>query len=105
MVGTRRGLGFVSRSVALGGLRGILSGAVPPAGHGQGLGEGLYPILGPAEKAHPREEPIWDCSQRRRPAVARPAPGFTPHRRRLSERYVSKRGLCRLHVALDDVWP
>src|SRR5271166_3422263 len=105
MVGTCRGLGFLSRSVALRGICRILSGTVSAADDGEGLAEGLHRILGSPAFADSGEEQLWRGSQRRGSVVDGVAAGFSAKRKCLPERDLSQGCLCSADAAFDHVQP
>src|ERR1035438_8532378 len=56
MVGPCRGLGVLSRSMAVGRLCRVLRGSVSPAGGGRGLAERLHRVLGTPAPAYSGDE-------------------------------------------------
>src|SRR5271166_3389789 len=103
MVGARRELGLLSRSVALRRLCRIFRRALSTAGRGRGLAKGLHRFLGTHARAHPRKKYLRHSSQRCRPALDGAAFEFSAHGKWLPERNLSKGRLRFADAAFHDV--
>src|SRR5258708_40137296 len=103
MVGTRRRLGILPRSVAVGRLCRVLGRLISTKCRWRKVAQGLHRILGAPTEAHPGEKQFWGRSQRCRTALDGTALDFSAHRKCLPECDLSEVRLRLPNAAFDDL--